>query len=195
MNIQLRDKLVAVRRATRCRDEKFKVIRKRYVYVLQIPKSQDDKRPVEGLHAYSRHQSRDLDLESLKRAFKLMVGTHDFSNLSKQQGQAEGPAIRTVHEASVSVVADTEDLPSFHMKSSPLWMLDNHEFWIISVEGSGFLWHQVRRMVSLALKVAQGSWSIDSVVEVMEGNRVGPHSAPARGLYLNKVWLQGEVYE
>jgi tRNA pseudouridine(38-40) synthase len=192
MNIQLKDKLVAVHRAIFCADEKFVVTRKRYVYVLQIPKSKNDKRPVEGLHEYTRHESRYLDLESMRSALKLMVGTHDVSNLSKRQGQAEGPAIRTVHEAYVSVVATVDELPSFQVTQSPLWRLENHDFWIISVEGSGFLWHQVRRMVSLALKVAQGSWPVDSVVEVMEGKRVGPSSAPSRGLYLCRMWVQGE---
>lgn len=193
MNDQLRDKSVAIRTTKIGPDEKFVVTRKRYVYVLQVPKSPVDKRPAEGLHRYTRHESKDLDLESLRSVFKMMEGTHDFSNLAKQQGQAEGPAIRTIHEATVTVAASIDELPSFQATaSSPAWNLDNHDFWIISLEGSGFLWHQVRRMVSLSLKVAQGAWSLDSVTQVMEGHRVGPTSAPSRGLYLDQVWLQME---
>jgi tRNA pseudouridine38-40 synthase len=183
--------LIAVCSADVHPNEKFVVVRKRYKYVLQIPKSQHHKRPVEGLHKYSRHESRKVDLDLLTTALKLMVGTHDFQHLSKQK-EPKANTTRTVYAAYISVAATSEDLPSFRIASRPAWNLDNHDFCTIQVEGSGFLWHQVRRMVSLALKVAQGSWPMDSVLDVLKGRRIGPTSAPARGLYLDRVWLAGE---
>lgn len=191
MNQQLRDNLIAVCGADVRRNERFDAVRKCYKYVLQIPRSQDDKRPIKELRQYSRHEWRNLDLHRLRSAMQLMEGTHDFQHLSKQK-QPKTNTIRTVYAAYVSVAATSDDLPSFLVASSPAWNLDQHEFWIINVEGSGFLWNQVRRMVSLALKIAQGEWPLESVREVIEGKRVGPGSAAARGLYLHRVWLAGE---
>lgn len=191
MNEELRDKLIGVVSVVQGRDEKFVVSRKRYKYILQIPPT-DDKRPIEGLHQYSRHESRPLDMGRLQGALQLMVGTHNFQHFCKQKG-APGPAVRTVYLASVSKATSAAELPTFATIDTPNWTLDEkHEFWVVTVEGSGFLWHQVRRMVSLAVKIAEGGWSVESVLEVMSGERKGPVSAPARGLYLDRVWLQGE---
>jgi tRNA pseudouridine38-40 synthase len=192
MNAQLRlNHLIAVCSADFHPNEKFVVVKKRYKYVLQIPRSQQNKRPVECLHQYSRHESRKVDLDLLKNALQLMVGTHDFQHLSKQK-EPKANTTRTVYAACISVASTSEDLPSFRIASTPAWNVGDHEFCTIHVEGSGFLWHQVRRMVSLTLKVAQGSWPMDSVLDVLEGKRIGPASAPARGLYLDRVWLAGE---
>ena len=180
---------IAVRVAKVCQNVKFVVVRKRYKYVLQIPRSQANKRPLEGLHQFSRHESRRMDLGLLKSAMTSMVGTHDFRHLSKQN-EPKASTTRTVYSALITVASTSEDLPTFQeVASSPAWNVENHEFWTIHVESSGFLWHQMRRMVSLAIKVAQGSWPVGSVIDVLEGKRVGPASAPARGLYLDRVWL------
>lgn len=192
MNRHLREKhSIAVRVATVCQNVKFVVVRKRYKYILQIPKRQANRRPLEGLHQFSRHESRPIDLDLLKNAMAVMVGTHDFQHLSKQK-EPKASTTRTVYSASITVAATNDDLPTFRFASSPSWNVENHDFWTIHVESSGFLWHQMRRMVSLAIKVAQGSWPVGSVLDVLEGKRIGPASAPARGLYLDRVWLAGE---
>lgn len=190
INHSLANKRIAVKTATFCPDKKFKVLRKRYKYIIQIPKSNVDKRPIESLQPYSRHESRSLNLDRLRCALNFMVGTHDFRHFSKKKKGA-GHTVRTIYEASAVAASREDELPRFDLLNDPslCWTLNCHDFWIITFEGNGFLWHQVRRMVSLALYVSQERLPAESVKEVIQGLRACPASAPARGLYLDHVWL------
>jgi len=189
INSLLVEKRIAIKSATFCPDEKFKVFRKRYKYILQVPKESQHLSPNASLHQYSRFEV-SLNLRRLQDALDCMVGTHDFQHLCKKK-KGLGKTVRTVYTASVVAASNEDELPQFKVLSDPTlhWSLEDHEFWIITMESNGFMWHQVRRMVSLALKVSQGKWPVESIDDVMNGVRVGPASAPARGLYLDHVWL------
>jgi len=190
INQLLVKKHIAIKTAAFCPDKKFKVLKKRYKYIVQIPKSKDNKRPIQSLQAYSRYESRSLSLDRLQCALNFLVGTHDFRHFSKKKKGA-GQTVRTIYKASVIPASRADELPHFELLNDPplSWTLNCHDFWIITFEGNGFLWHQVRRMVSLALNISQDRWPAESVKEVMEGLRVCPTSAPARGLYLDHIWL------
>ncbi len=59
----------------------------------------------------------------------------------------------------------------------------------IDVEGSGFLYRQVRNMVGTLLNVGRGHWEPDRVAEILKSrdrSNAGP-TVPARGLCLQWV--------
>mmetsp|Transcript_32794 Transcript_32794/g.49435 ORF Transcript_32794/g.49435 Transcript_32794/m.49435 type:complete len:293 (+) Transcript_32794:39-917(+) len=190
INHLLVDKRIAIKSAKHCSNKKFQAVRKRYKYIVQIPKNLYDKRPIQSLQPYSRHESRSLNIDLLQKALDLMVGTHDFQHFSKKK-KGVGQTVRTIYKASAVATSKIDELPHFQILNDPslCWSLTCHDFWIITFEGNGFLWHQVRRMVSLALNVSHGRLPAESVNEVMKGHRDCPVSAPARGLYLDRVWL------
>mmetsp|Transcript_34329 Transcript_34329/g.39103 ORF Transcript_34329/g.39103 Transcript_34329/m.39103 type:complete len:404 (+) Transcript_34329:104-1315(+) len=190
VNISLVEKRIAIKSVTFGPDEKFKVFRKRYKYIIQVPKGSQHQRPNASLHDYSRYEYRSLSLHRLQDALDCMVGTHDFQYLCKKK-KGLGRTVRTIFTASVVTASKEEELPQFKILSNPVlrWSLEDHDFLIVTMESNGFLWHQVRRMISLALTVSQSKWPVESIDEVMKGVRVGPASAPARGLYLDHVWL------
>lgn len=172
--------------------KRFRVVRKRYQYILQIPKSEIDKRPVKSLHDFSRYQSHSLDLRRLNQALECFVGTHDFRFLSKEAGLVN--TTRTIHQAFSSVATRASDLPTFQHLSTPDWEnnIATHNFWVLTFESNGFMRHQVRRMVSLALEVGEGNFEVARVIQVMKGETKAPRLAPARGLYMEQLWLANE---
>ena len=172
--------------------ERFRVMRKRYQYILQIPKIEIGKRPVKSLHDFSRYQSHSLDSKRLNQALECFVGTHDFRFLSKESGLVNTK--RTVYQAFSSVATRASDLPVFQHLSTPDWQnnITTHNFWVLTFESNGFLRHQVRRMVSLALEIGEGNCEVSQVRQVMKGETKAPRLAPARGLYMEKLWLEGE---
>jgi hypothetical protein len=59
----------------------------------------------------------------------------------------------------------------------------------VEVEGTGFLYNQVRNMVGTLIEVGRGHWEPDYVREILEScdrTKAGP-TAPARGLCLQWV--------
>ena len=62
-----------------------------------------------------------------------------------------------------------------------------------TVKADGFLYNMVRIMVGTLLEVAEGKISADSIdviIASLDREKAG-RTAPAHGLYLNKVFYQG----
>lgn len=119
------------------------------------------------------HYPYTLDAAGLNRAAQGFVGRHDFSAFCAAGGSVEDK-VRTVRAARV---VRGEELVSFY------------------VEADGFLYHMVRIMMGTLLNLEQGKLgpsSIPSILEEGERARAGV-TAPAQGLYLNRVFYQGSV--
>jgi len=125
-------------------------------------------RPVDRLrNRYSYHFWQPLDLEAMRVAAEAMIGQHDFSAMASK-GSTKEDTVRTVSRIDV-------------------YRLFEEVF--VDVEGSGFLYNQVRNMVGTLLEVGRGHWPPERVAEIMAGGdrtQAGP-TAPARGLCLQWV--------
>jgi len=125
-------------------------------------------RPVERCtQPYTYHFWHDLDVERMRLGARHFIGEMDFTAMT---------ATGTVRESMVRRVirCDVER----HLNEVR-----------IDVEGTGFLYKQVRNMVGTLLRVGCGQWEPDRVAEIIAGrNRAnaGP-TAPARGLCLRWV--------
>jgi tRNA pseudouridine38-40 synthase len=125
-------------------------------------------RPVEGLsQRYAYHCWHPLDLDAMRAAAALFVGTRDFSAMAST-GCTRTTMVRTVIRCDV----------------------ERHNREIrIDVEGDGFLYHQVRNMTGTLIEVGRGRWPPEHVTEILESKdrtRAGP-TAPAHGLCLRWV--------
>ena len=113
--------------------------------------------------------NRMPDVEAMRAAAKMMVGSHDFANFG---GRLEDPAASSVRRVDrVDVKPDGGGIIQ------------------IEVEGSAFLPHQVRRMAGALVDVGQGRLTLEDVrmqVCRMEGAPVA-RALPARGLCLVSV--------
>lgn len=125
-------------------------------------------RPVSQMtqrHTY--HHWEPLDLEAMRVAASHFVGTKDFTAVASSRCDRE-TMVRSVFRCDVERHYDEVR---------------------IGVEGSGFLYHQVRNMVGTLIEVGRGRWAPERVAEILasrDRSQAGP-TAPAHGLCLQWV--------
>lgn len=125
------------------------------------------------LEGYALHYRYNLDTELLNKAAQSYVGKHDFTSFCTLDNRTPGDFTRTVKMFSVE-----KDGNNVYM----------------TVQADGFLYNMVRIMVGTLLRVAQGKIKPDEIEKIIESKcrkNAGP-TAPACGLYLNKVFYEGE---
>ncbi|MCC8142195.1 MAG: tRNA pseudouridine(38-40) synthase TruA [Lachnospiraceae bacterium] len=104
----------------------------------------------------------DLDIEAMRKAAKLMEGTHDFASFCSSGSAAES-TVRTVYSCEI---------------------LTDGDLITVRVSGSGFLYNMVRIMVGTLLLVGSGQLApedIPRIIEARDRSGAGP-TAPAKGL-------------
>lgn len=114
------------------------------------------------------HYKKPLDAELLNIAAQAFVGKHDFSSFCASKTTVED-FVRTVEYAKV--IKEDEEV-------------------CFIVKADGFLYNMVRIMVGTLLEVSEGKISADSInsiINACDRNKAG-RTAPAYGLYLNKVF-------
>jgi tRNA pseudouridine38-40 synthase len=125
-------------------------------------------RPVEHLRQpYTYHYWEVLDEDRMRAAARHFVGELDFSAMANA-GQARETTVRRVLRCDIERHFDELR---------------------IDVEGTGFLYKQVRNMVGTLLNVGRGHWEADRVGEILASrDRANAGAtAPARGLCLQWV--------
>ncbi len=117
---------------------------------------------------YTYHVPYKLDFEKMNIAKRDLLGTHDFKAFMAS-GSSIVDTVRTIHSISLT---KKNDLIYFQ------------------IEGNGFLYNMVRIIVGTLIEVGNGKITQDSIMQILESkNRdTAGHTAPARGLYLEKVF-------
>lgn len=164
INHQLPEDIIvrAIERVPRTFDAIFATVNKRYQYAIW----NHPERPVFGGDLYF-HRWRPLDVEAMRAAAAHLVGTHDFSSFCKP-GHGRETTVRTVFDLDVS-------------RRGPMI--------VIGVEGSGFLWNQVRIMAGTLVEVGEGTYKpeqMPAILSACDRRRAGK-TAPPHGLYLQWV--------
>jgi tRNA pseudouridine38-40 synthase len=136
---------------------------KRYEYLIRNSPERDAFNADSSFWRWHR-----LDLDRMSRASRRIIGTHDFAAFARP-GHGRESTVRTIFDAGVE---------------------RRGEMVVFFVEGSGFLWNQVRIMAGTLIDVGIGKKSIDDVSMIIESKdrtRAGD-TAPAHGLYLD--WIR-----
>lgn len=123
------------------------------------------------------HHPTRLDIEAMRRALQLMIGTHDYTSFASTQSQKLNH-VRTVYEAYIEVDH------SFSRPGS-----DDQGVIHVYVTGSGFLQHMVRIMVGTLMDVGEGKKTpedIPGILAAKDRTKAGP-TAVAHGLMLWNV--------
>ena len=106
-----------------------------------------------------------LDVEAMRAAARLMVGTRDFSSFCSSRAQ-QSDKIRTIHAVDISQKGERGV--------------------IFDIRGNAFLHNMVRIMVGTLIQVGRGRMPPDAVRSILDDRdrrRAGP-TASAHGLYL-----------
>ena len=120
------------------------------------------------------HVPGTLDVDSISRAGRELVGKHDFAAFASK---LKGPPASTVRE-----------IVRFEVRREGTSIL-------IDVEANAFLPHQVRRMTGALVEVGRGKLGVEAYAKLLDGPAAsaGP-AAPAHGLYLMAVSYRQPVF-
>ena len=115
----------------------------------------------------------DLSLDAMREAAKTFVGFHDFRAFSD-----DDPT-----EKSTEVLVDAFDI------------YEDEDLIVFHIEGSHFIWKMVRRMVGVLVEVGRGAIGPSDVRTLFAGggDQVARLTAPASGLFLERVYYQGDA--
>jgi tRNA pseudouridine38-40 synthase len=111
---------------------------------------------------------RSLDLEVLKSAARVFVGTHDFAGFAANRAKPESSTIRRINSMRVR-------------QKGPCVTIE--------LDGKGFLYKMVRLIVGALVKCALGKTRIEEITSRLHSGKAGSarFAAPAGGLYLVRV--------
>lgn len=140
---------------------RISAIKKEYRYFLSIGKFN----PFEANYKHFFHDR--IDIAKIKEAMGYLIGTHDFKSFSKNKKITN--TIRSIELFELEV---------------------NHEELMFRIIGDGFMYHMVRIIIALMLKVGEGKLKPTDILTIIEGNsrKLAPYVAPPQGLYLWKVY-------
>lgn len=147
--------------------------RKRYFYMIFM-----GRHPSVYLRHYVWNITSPLDLDSMSRASRYLIGEHDFSCF-RGAGCGSTRPIRTIFSLDIT----TQKSLSF--MSVPM----KGPFIKISIEANAFLRHMVRNIVGTLVEIGRGSMAPDgmpTLLTLRDRRKAGP-TAPAKGLFLEKI--------
>ncbi|ULG72181.1 tRNA pseudouridine(38-40) synthase TruA [Macrococcus brunensis] len=158
--------ITAVREIPETFHSRYDCIGKAYRYkIYQAPHRDVMKTGLETWYPYN------LDLAKMNEAAQAFLGTHDFTSFCSAKTEIENKE-RTIYSFTVTKTGDGYD---FH------------------VIGSGFLYNMVRIMVQHLLDIGQGRRQDDTTALLAARDRKkAGKTAPAEGLYLEKIYLTPE---
>lgn len=144
---------------------RYDCVKKQYIYKIWNNEVRNPFMDKYALH----YRYKNLDEDKLNSAAQHYLGKHNFASFCTPDNRRPGDMQRTVNLANVE---RDGDLVTF------------------TVEADGFLYNMVRIMTGTLLRIAQGKLSIDDIPEIikMENRQFAGPTAPACGLYLNKVY-------
>jgi tRNA pseudouridine38-40 synthase len=120
-----------------------------------------------------------LDFDRMREAAARFTGMHDFQAFSDDDPE----------EKSTEVLVEDVTLA------------DAGDLILVRVGGSHFIWKMVRRMVGVLVEIGKGAMEIDEIDALLGGTEVPPLrtnvrpaevTAPAAGLFLERVFYQGD---
>jgi tRNA pseudouridine38-40 synthase len=113
-----------------------------------------------------------LDLPRMEECARLFVGKHDFHNFTEKPGE-QGSTLVVVEDLRLKAV---------------------EELILLRLAASHFLWKMVRRVVGVLVQVGMGALQVEAVHQFLSKvpAEVGQWTAPAAGLFLEKVLYPGE---
>ena len=141
---------------------RFNVKTKEYIYKINV----GEYNPIEKDYIYQ--YNKELDINKMKDAIKLLEGTHNFKSFASADDVRDNYE-RTILKTNIE--------------------LDNNII-TISFVGTGFLRYMVRNMVGTLIEIGEGKErNINKILEALDRKEAGK-TAPPQGLYLKDVYYE-----
>ncbi len=148
---------------------RLNAVEKEYRYYISLDRKKD---VFARKYMMSLEEPDKLDIESMRRASRLMLGEHDFQGFSDNRSNKS--TVRTITSIDFNIKGH-ENFGGKYLE--------------ISFCGNGFLYHTVRLLVGTLLAIGMGKAKEDIVEEIFDSRnrKIVPFMAPAEGLFLYKV--------
>lgn len=139
--------------------------------------------------AYVWHVPEALDLDAMRTAAGVLVGSHDFAAF-RSTGSETRETIRTISRSELGPFSEPVGAgfsrPSVRLKADPASVLSEHSLLVYEVSGDGFLRHMVRAIVGTLVEIGRGRRPAASMAALLAGGsraQAGA-TAPPQGLFL-----------
>ncbi len=116
-------------------------------------------------HRYEYQLEAALDIEKMRAAAALLVGTHDFRPFCSSK-RTKKSTVRTVY--AVEITPEDKKIA-------------------VTFRGSGFLYNMVRILVGTLIEIGRGDRPPEDIPAIFEGRLPAGYTAPAKGLTLLEV--------
>jgi len=125
------------------------------------------------VNRFAWHIFRPLDVDAMREALSVLVGTHDFSSFKAAGGAPNMNPVRTIYAAEI-----------FSEK------LFGGDILTIKIHASGFLYHMARNITAGIVAVGRRRLSVDDFRKIFNAcdRTLLPATAPAQGLCLQEVF-------
>ena len=146
---------------------RYNVKSKEYKYYINV----GEYNPLERNYVFQYNYA--LNMEKMKEAINVFIGTHDFRAFVTDNKEKEN-CIRTITTADIE---------------------QQGEKIIITFKGNGFLRYQVRNMVGILIRVGENKISKEDVEKILKSKdrTTSGKTAPAVGLYLTEVTYNDKI--
>lgn len=141
---------------------RFNVKSKTYVYMI------DNNKFLNVFHRkYSYHVAEKLNVEKMKDASKVLLGTHDFQSFTSLKSNSKS-TIRTINYIDIR---------------------NNNNEIEIEINGNSFLLNMVRIIVGTLIEVGVGNLTLEDFTKILEEKKKSElvTKAPAKGLTMKSV--------
>lgn len=119
---------------------------------------------------YITQINQKIDLEKIREASELFIGTHDFKNFCANN-ELDADYIRTIFSIDLNI---------------------NNNYIELSFKGTGFKRYMIRMIVGTILEYAKGRIDLEYILERLDTTifNTTHYNAAPEGLYLNKVFYE-----
>lgn len=154
-----------------------------------------------------------LDLDRMRSAARAFVGMRDFQSFAQSDDDGQVGQVGLVGQVG-NVGSTRQNVPTGPTRLTRLTrptrptsersrlvlverldIIDEDDLILIGIEGSHFLWKMVRRVVGVLIEIGRGGLDPSAAETLLTSSSAAPArlTAPASGLFLERVWYQGET--
>ncbi|KAM9410107.1 tRNA pseudouridine synthase-like 1 isoform 2-T3 [Pholidichthys leucotaenia] len=185
LNFHLRTENIRVTHARRVPHHfhaRFQAQSRTYVYRIARGVSHSSLLPLTDSNLCWNIRSTELNMDAIREAASLLVGTHDFSTF--RAVNSEMPFKSPVKTLDVLTIQPGGSFAHSHFHRAIA-------FWELTFRSRSFLYKQVRRMTGALVAVGQGQLSVPRLKQLLEARDTLAYPqhlvAPAHGLFLTRV--------
>lgn len=166
-------RVMQIKKVTELFNPRRDVRKKRYCYYIENQAEESA-----FLHKYCWNVRISLNLTDMRRAARMLMGTHDFTSFMGTGSGVKMP-VREIIALRIKSIRELKFMDARF----------RGDYIQIKIEADGFLRHMVRNIVGTLVEIGRARMTPDAMREILASHdrrNAGP-TAPARGLFLEKV--------